>query len=54
MDTATSNLLFISRTTAEKMNKKGLIRERANNEGLTSSVLIDSLPKMDRILSPPD
>ncbi|MBE7129441.1 lipoprotein BA_5634 family protein [Bacillus mycoides] len=45
MDTATSNLLFISRTTAEKMNKKGLIRERDNNSGLTSSVPIDSLPK---------
>lgn len=33
MDTATSNLLFISRTTAEKMYKKGLIRERDNNKG---------------------
>ncbi|PFM41618.1 lipoprotein BA_5634 family protein [Bacillus cereus] len=40
-----SNLLFISRTTAEKMNKKGLIRERDNNSGLTSSVPIASLPK---------
>ncbi|QOS99342.1 hypothetical protein JNUCC42_00650 [Brevibacterium sp. JNUCC-42] len=40
-----SNLLFISRTTAEEMNKKGLIRERDNNRGLTSSVPIDSLPK---------
>ncbi|MDA2440146.1 lipoprotein BA_5634 family protein [Bacillus cereus] len=48
MDTATSNLLFISRTTAEKMNKKGLIRERDNNEGLTSSVPIDSLPKIEK------
>jgi len=45
MDTATSNLLFISRTTAEEMNKKGLIRERDNNSGLPSSVPIDSLPK---------
>lgn len=45
MDTATSNLLFISRTTAEKMNKKGLIRERDNNSGLTFSVPIASLPK---------
>lgn len=45
-DSATSNLLFISRTTAEQMNKKGLIRERDNNEGLTSSVPIDSLPKI--------
>ncbi|PHE78703.1 hypothetical protein COF47_10800 [Bacillus wiedmannii] len=48
MDTATSNLLFISRTTAEKMNKKGLIRERDNNEGLTSSVPIGSLPKIEK------
>ncbi|OPD53181.1 lipoprotein BA_5634 family protein [Bacillus thuringiensis] len=48
MDTATSNLLFISRTTAEKMNKKGLIRERDNNEGLTSSVPLDSLPKIKK------
>lgn len=48
MDTATSNLLFISRTTAEKMNKKGLIRERDNNEGLTSSVPIDLLPKIEK------
>ncbi|MCU4715534.1 lipoprotein BA_5634 family protein [Bacillus cereus] len=46
MDTATSNLLFISRTTAEKMNKKGLIRERDNNEGLLSSDPLDSLPKI--------
>ncbi|MFJ8353925.1 lipoprotein BA_5634 family protein [Bacillus paramycoides] len=45
MDTATSNLLFINRTTAEEMHKKGLIRERDNNSGLTSSVPIDSLPK---------
>lgn len=48
MDTATSNLLFISRTTAEKMNKKGLIRERDNNEGLLSSVPLDSLPKIEK------
>ncbi|MFE6138598.1 lipoprotein BA_5634 family protein [Bacillus sp. NPDC057893] len=48
MDTATSNLLFISRTTAEQMNKKGLIRERDNNEGLTSSVPIDFLPKIEK------
>lgn len=48
MDTATSNLLFISRTTAEKMNKKGLIRERDNNKGLTSSVPLDSLPKIEK------
>jgi hypothetical protein len=48
MDTATSNLLFISRTTAEQMNKKGLIRERDNNEGLTSSVPLDSLPKIEK------
>ncbi|HDR6318105.1 TPA: hypothetical protein QCU53_006891 [Bacillus thuringiensis] len=41
-----SNLLFISRTTAEKMNKKGLIRERDNNEGLLSSVPFDYLPKI--------
>ncbi|MGE7897939.1 lipoprotein BA_5634 family protein [Bacillus paramycoides] len=47
-DSATSNLLFISRTTAEQMNKKGLIRERDNNEGLTSSVPIDSLPKIEK------
>ncbi|MED0952836.1 lipoprotein BA_5634 family protein [Bacillus mobilis] len=46
MDTATSNLLFISRTTAEKMNKKGLIRKRDNNEGLLSSDPFDSLPKI--------
>ncbi|MCU4782079.1 lipoprotein BA_5634 family protein [Bacillus cereus] len=45
---APSNLLFISRTTAEKMNKKGLIRERDNNKGLTSSVPIDSLPKIKK------
>ncbi|QWH31822.1 hypothetical protein EXW51_28415 (plasmid) [Bacillus mycoides] len=44
-DSATSNLLFISRTTAEEMNKKGLIRERDNNSGVTSSVPIASLPK---------
>ncbi|PEW79772.1 hypothetical protein CN424_10710 [Bacillus cereus] len=48
MDTATSNLLFISRTTAEKMNKKGLIRERDNNEGLLSSDPLDSLPKFGK------
>ncbi|MGY1465244.1 lipoprotein BA_5634 family protein (plasmid) [Bacillus toyonensis] len=48
MDTATSNLLFISRKTAEKMNKKGLIRERDNNEGLLSSVPLDSLPKIEK------
>lgn len=48
MDTATSNLLFISRTTAEKMNKKGLIRERDNNEGLLSSDPLDSLPKIEK------
>ncbi|WP_426952032.1 lipoprotein BA_5634 family protein [Bacillus mycoides] len=48
MDTATSNLLFISRTTAEKINKKGLIRERDNNEGLLSSVPLDSLPKIEK------
>jgi len=48
MDTATSNLIFISRTTAEKMNKKGLIRERDNNEGLLSSVPLDSLPKIEK------
>ncbi|MED1559794.1 lipoprotein BA_5634 family protein [Bacillus paramycoides] len=47
-DSATSNLLFISRTTAEQMNKKGLVRERDNNEGLTSSVPIDSLPKIKK------
>lgn len=43
-----SNLLFISRTTAEKMYKKGLIRKRDNNGGLTSSVPIDSLPKVKK------
>ncbi|AXK16684.1 MULTISPECIES: lipoprotein BA_5634 family protein [Bacillus] len=43
-----SNLQFISRTTAEKMNKKGLIRERDNNEGLQSSVPFDSLPKIGK------
>lgn len=48
MDTATSNLLFISRTTAEKMNKKGLIRERDNNEGILSSDPFDSLPKIEK------
>ncbi|PFF72424.1 lipoprotein BA_5634 family protein [Bacillus thuringiensis] len=48
MDTATSNLLFISRTTAEKMNKKGFIRERDNNEGLLSSDPLDSLPKIGK------
>ncbi|MEH7029378.1 lipoprotein BA_5634 family protein [Bacillus wiedmannii] len=48
MDAATSNLLFISRTTAEKMNKKGLIRERDNNEGLLSSDPLDSLPKIGK------
>ncbi|MCI4252734.1 lipoprotein BA_5634 family protein [Bacillus sp. CCB-MMP212] len=48
MDAATSNLLFISRTTAEKMNKKGLIRERDNNEGLLSSDSLDSLPKIGK------
>ncbi|MED0964033.1 lipoprotein BA_5634 family protein [Bacillus paramycoides] len=47
-DSATSNLLFISRTTAEQMNKKGLVRERDNNEGLTSSVPIDFLPKIEK------
>ncbi|PFO70281.1 hypothetical protein COJ86_15065 [Bacillus cereus] len=46
MDTATSNLLFISRTTAEKMNKKGLIRERDNNEGLLSSDPLNYLQKI--------
>ncbi|MDD8003270.1 lipoprotein BA_5634 family protein [Bacillus cereus] len=45
---APSNLLFLSRTTAEKMDKKGLIRERDNNKGLTSSVPIDSLPKIKK------
>ncbi|HDX9494248.1 MULTISPECIES: lipoprotein BA_5634 family protein [Bacillus cereus group] len=45
---APSNLLFISRTTAEKMDKKGLIRERDNNKGLTSSVPIDSLPTIKK------
>lgn len=45
---APSNLLFISRTTAEKMDKKGLIRERDNNKGFTSSVPIDSLPKIKK------
>ncbi|MEF7637299.1 lipoprotein BA_5634 family protein [Bacillus thuringiensis] len=48
MDTVTSNLLFISRTTAEKMNKKGLIRERDNNKGLLSSDPLDSLPKIEK------
>ncbi len=48
MDAATSNLLFISRITAEKMNKKGLIRERDNNEGLLSSDPLDSLPKIGK------
>ncbi|PFB75733.1 hypothetical protein CN273_29325 [Bacillus thuringiensis] len=48
IDTATSNLLFISRTTAEKMNKKGFIRERDNNEGLLSSDPLDSLPKIGK------
>ncbi|PDY91179.1 lipoprotein BA_5634 family protein [Bacillus toyonensis] len=48
MDTATSNLLFISRTAAEKMNKKGLIRERDNKEGLLSSDPLDSLPKIEK------
>ncbi|WP_336770803.1 lipoprotein BA_5634 family protein [Bacillus bombysepticus] len=48
MDAATSNLLFISRTTAEKMNKKGLIRERDNNEGLLSSDPLGSLPKIGK------
>ncbi|HDR4896528.1 lipoprotein BA_5634 family protein [Bacillus cereus] len=48
MDTATSKLLFISRTTAEKMNKKGFIRERDNNEGLLSSDPLDSLPKIGK------
>ncbi|MCI4059666.1 lipoprotein BA_5634 family protein [Bacillus cereus] len=48
MDTATSNLLFISRTTAEKMNKKGLIRERDNNKRLLSSDPLDSLPKIEK------
>ncbi|WP_242242143.1 lipoprotein BA_5634 family protein [Bacillus cereus group sp. BfR-BA-01309] len=43
-----SNLLFISRTTAEKMNKKGLIRERDNDEGLLSSVPFDYLPKIGK------
>ncbi|HDR8183542.1 TPA: hypothetical protein QC116_002949 [Bacillus thuringiensis] len=43
-----SNLLFISRTTAEKMNKKGLIRERDNNEGILSSDPFDSLPKIEK------
>ncbi|MBV6681504.1 lipoprotein BA_5634 family protein [Bacillus thuringiensis] len=40
-----SNLLFISRTTAEKMVKKGLILERDNNQGDISSDPVDSLPK---------
>ncbi|NUC18334.1 hypothetical protein HUC00_15910 [Bacillus mycoides] len=44
----TSNLLFISSTTAEKMNKKGLIRERDNNSGLISSIPLDSLPKIKK------
>ncbi|MGG4264428.1 lipoprotein BA_5634 family protein [Peribacillus simplex] len=44
-DINTSKLLFISKTTAKEMNKKGLIRERDNNKGLTSSVPLDSLPK---------
>jgi hypothetical protein len=48
MDTATSNLVFISRTTAEKMNKKGLIRERDNNEGILSSDPLNSLPKIEK------
>jgi hypothetical protein len=48
IDTTTSNLLFISRTTAEKMNKKGFIRERDNNEGLLSSDPLDSLPKIGK------
>ncbi|MGE7891062.1 lipoprotein BA_5634 family protein [Bacillus cereus] len=48
MDTATSNLVFISRTTAEKMNKKGLIRERDNNDGILSSDPLDSLPKIEK------
>ncbi|MEM5650900.1 lipoprotein BA_5634 family protein [Bacillus cereus] len=48
MGTAISNLLFISRTTAEKMNKKGFIRERDNNEGLLSSDPLDSLPKIGK------
>ncbi|PGC45616.1 hypothetical protein COM24_30025 [Bacillus toyonensis] len=47
-DSATSNLLFISRTTAKNMNKKGLIRERDNNEGLLSSDPLDSLPKIEK------
>lgn len=40
-----SNLLFISRTTAEKMVKKGLILERDNNQGDISSDPVESLPK---------
>jgi hypothetical protein len=47
-DSATSNLLFISRTTAKNMNKKGLICERDNNEGLLSSDPLDSLPKIEK------
>ncbi|MEW9579157.1 lipoprotein BA_5634 family protein [Bacillus toyonensis] len=43
-----SNLLFISRTTAEKMEKKGLIRERDNNQGDMTSAPIDSLPKIEK------
>ncbi|MFJ6265980.1 lipoprotein BA_5634 family protein [Lysinibacillus xylanilyticus] len=43
-----SNLLFISKTTAEKMAKKGLVRERDNKEGVVSSVPLDSLPKMGK------
>ncbi|QQN86527.1 lipoprotein BA_5634 family protein [Bacillus toyonensis] len=40
-----SNLVFISRTTAEKMDKKGLIYERDNNQGDMTSAPMDSLPK---------
>ncbi|HDR7613660.1 TPA: hypothetical protein QCX47_005449 [Bacillus mycoides] len=47
-DSNNSEVLFISKTTAEKMNKKGLIRERDNNSGLTSSIPLDSLPKIKK------
>jgi hypothetical protein len=43
-----SNLLFISRTTAGKMEKKGLIRERDNNQGDMTSAPIDTLPKIEK------
>ncbi|MES5894134.1 MULTISPECIES: lipoprotein BA_5634 family protein [Bacillus cereus group] len=47
-DSNNSEVLFISKTTAEKMNKKGLIRERDNNSGLTSSIPLDSLHKIKK------